>query len=68
MDLNATLAVTALAAGLAALFAWLGARAPNPLKGPRLLPYRFLMALCAAAGLVLAVHLAGLAGLVKKQG
>jgi len=68
MDFDATLALTALALGLTALFAWLGARAPNPLKGPRLLPYRMLMALCAAAALVLATHLAGLAGLVKKQG
>jgi len=68
MDFNVTLALTACAASLAGLFAWLGARAPNPLKGPRLLPYRFLMALCAAAALVLATHLVGLAGLVKKQG
>lgn len=67
MDLPATSALTALALGLAALFAWLGARAPNPLKGPRLLPYRFLMALCAVAALVLLTHLAGLTGLVKKQ-
>lgn len=68
MDLNVTLALIALTLALGVWFARRGARAPNPLKGPRLLPYRLLMALCAAAALVLMTHLAGLVGLVKKLG
>ena len=67
MDLIITLALIAAAAGLAVLFGWLGARPPNPLKGPRLVPYRVLMIVCAAGVLVLLTHLAGLAGIVHNQ-
>jgi len=52
-----------LAAGClaAALFAgWRGARPPDPRRGPRLIPWRFLMALTACCALVLAVHLVNL--------
>jgi len=55
----------ALAAGLAAfalLAGWRGAQPPNPLRGPRLAPWRFLMALAAVGVLVLMVHLVNLAG------
>ena len=63
MELAPTLALAA-ALGLAAVVAgWLGARPPDPLKGPRLVPYRLIM-LLAAAGLVVTVaHLANLLGL-----
>jgi hypothetical protein len=56
---TAILAGAALA--LTLLFGWLGARPPDPLRGPRLVPWRFLM-LLAFLGLVTAlVHLASLA-------
>lgn len=46
-----------------ALFAgWRGARPPDPLRGPRLVPWRFLMTLAACAALVLVVHLVNLLG------
>jgi len=67
MDVIITLLLIAAAVGLAALFGWLGARPPNPLKGPRMVPYRLLMILCAAAVLVLATHLAGVVGIVKQS-
>jgi len=57
-----TLAAAVGAAILAALFGWLGARPPNLQRGPRLLPYRFLMLLGAAAVLIMLVHLVNLAG------
>ncbi len=57
-----TLAATAGAALLAALFGWLGARPPNLQRGPRLVPHRFLMLLCAAGVLILLVHAVNLAG------
>jgi len=48
----------------AALFAgWRGAQPPNPFRGPRLAPWRFLMILAACAAFVLVVHLVNLAGL-----
>ena len=56
------MAVAFAAALLAALFGWLGARKPDPTRGPRLAPYRFLMLLCAAVVLMMAVHLVNLAG------
>ena len=58
-----TLAIAAFAALAALLFGWLGARKPDPMRGPRLAPYRFLMLLFAAVVLMMLVHLANLAGL-----
>ncbi len=45
-----------LGLGLAALGAfagWRGARPPNPMKGPRLVPWRAIMLLCATLALIL---------------
>jgi hypothetical protein len=67
MDATVTSTLIALAIGLAAFFGWLGARPANPLKGPRMVPYRLLMILCAAAVLVLATHLAGAMGVLGRQ-
>ena len=47
---------------MSALFGWLGARKPDPSRGPRLAPYRFLMLLFAAVVLLMVVHLINLAG------
>ena len=62
MSLTITLALLAAALGLTALFGWLGARAPDLHRGPRLLPYRFLMLLAAAGALMMLVHLVNLLG------
>ncbi|MDB5425341.1 MAG: hypothetical protein JWQ29_2757 [Phenylobacterium sp.] len=62
MSLQLTLA---LAAGLLALtvFAgWRGARPPNPLKGPRMIPWRMIMLIAAACTLPMLAHLLNLAG------
>ena len=50
------------AAVIAALFGWLGARKPDPSRGPRLAPYRFLMLAFAAVAVLMVVHLVNLAG------
>jgi len=62
MGLAFTLAMALAAAGLAVVFGWLGARAPDPRRGPRLAPWRLLMALSAVAALIMLVHLANLLG------
>ncbi len=62
MDLTTTLGVAGVAALLGVVFGWLGARAPNLQRGPRLAPYRFLMLLCAATVLLMLVHVVNLAG------
>jgi hypothetical protein len=55
---TALLAASALA--LTVLFGWLGARPANPLRGPRLVPWRFLMLLAFLAMVLALVHLAAL--------
>lgn len=62
LTLPVTLALLALGLGLTLVFGWLGARPPDLKRGPRLLPYRFLMLLAAAWSLLMLVHLANLAG------
>lgn len=62
MGLTRTLWLLGACAALALLAGWRGARPPNPLRGPRLTPWRFLMMLAACAVLVLLVHLVNLLG------
>jgi hypothetical protein len=62
LDMIVTISVAIGAALLAALFGWLGARKPDPARGPRLAPYRFLMRAAAAVVLMMVVHLVNLAG------
>jgi len=63
MDVSTTLATTAAFVGLTALAAWRGARPPDLLKGPRMIPWRMIMVTGAAGALMLLVHLASLLGL-----
>lgn len=62
MDFRTTLSIAIGAAVLTAVFGWLGARRVDPSKAPRLVPFRFLMLLSAAAVLMMLVHLVNLAG------
>lgn len=63
MDWTPTLVALATTISLGALFGWLGARPPNPARGPRLIPYRFLMLLAGAGAVLLMIHVKELAGL-----
>jgi hypothetical protein len=63
MDLPLTLALAAGTLVACLFFGWRGMRPADPLRGPRLIPHRFLMMLSAAVLLLLAVHLANLAGM-----
>ena len=62
MDLNLTLGLTAAFLAVAVFAGWRGARPPDFLKGPRLIPWRFIMVTAAAGLLVLVVHLINLLG------
>ena len=64
MDWSLTLGLMVVFAGAGLVCGWLGARPPNFAKGPRLIPYRFLMLLCAFGFIALAAHALGLAGIV----
>ena len=62
MDMPLTLLIAAAIAALALFAGWRGARPPNPHKGPRLMPWRFIMLLAAACELPMIVHLVNLMG------
>jgi hypothetical protein len=62
MELYTTLGLTVLAAAITALCGWRGALPPDFRKGPRLVPWRFLMVLAASATLILLVHALNLVG------
>jgi hypothetical protein len=62
MDLPLTASVLAATLALAVFAGWRGARPPNPHKGPRLMPWRFIMLMAAALALMLLVHLVNLMG------
>ena len=62
MSLSLTLAIAAGLLALAVFSGWRGARPPNPLKGPRMIPWRFIMVTCAALLLPMVVHILNLVG------
>jgi hypothetical protein len=62
MDMTFTLAVGAAFLALAVFAGWRGARPPNPHKGPRLMPWRFIMLLAAACVVPMIVHAVNLMG------
>jgi hypothetical protein len=67
MDMTLTLAIGAGLLTLAAFAGWRGARPPNPHRGPRLMPWRFIMLAAAACLLPILVHLAALLGPASGQ-
>ncbi|MFZ5721311.1 MAG: hypothetical protein ACOY5Y_17765 [Pseudomonadota bacterium] len=55
MDARTLLGLAAAGCAAAAAFAgWRGARPPNPMKGPRLIPWRAIMVAAATAAILLA--------------
>jgi hypothetical protein len=67
MDLPLT-AILAVVCGLfAAGSGYMGARMPDPRRGPRMVPWRFLMLVAVLAAMLLVVHLLTLLGLKHDQ-
>ncbi len=62
MPLTLTLALLVLSGGMTVFAGWRGAQSPDPLKGPRMVPWRFVMLLSGAVTVLLLIHLAALAG------
>lgn len=62
MDLRLTLILLVASLALTAFAGWRGARPPDLIKGPRMVPWRFLMVLGAALAMLLLIHLATLGG------
>ncbi|HEV2081247.1 MAG TPA: hypothetical protein VGR32_02225 [Brevundimonas sp.] len=61
MSLTLTLILLAVAVPLTAFAGWRGAQAPNVVKGPRMVPWRFVMLVGAALSFMLLIHLARVA-------
>ena len=57
-----TLIIAALAAAAAVASGWAGSRPPDLQRGPRLMPYRFMMLLSAMVVLLMVVHALNLLG------
>jgi hypothetical protein len=68
MTLPITFALFLATAALAGFSAWRGSRPPDLVRGPRMVPWRFVMMLSAAVGLALLVHIANLVGIQTGQG
>jgi hypothetical protein len=62
MGFEITLILTLTALAACAFFGWRGMRPPDPTRGPRLIPHRFLMVLSGAVLLFLVTHLVNLSG------
>ena len=56
MSMTVTLWLLAGLTAFGIFSGWRGAQLPNPHRGPRLVPWRFLMVMCAAADFMLLVH------------
>jgi hypothetical protein len=61
-SLPVTLASAAVGLGLTVLFGWRGAKPPDLRRGPRMVPWRFLMLLAALWVVLMVVHLVNLMG------
>ena len=62
MDLNLTLVLCAVLLIVAAIAGWRGSKPPNVIKGPRMMPWRFIMVTAAAFAMFLIVHIVNLLG------
>ena len=65
VSLSLTLIFLAVGIALTVFAGWRGARPVDLMKGPRMMPWRFLMLLSGAISFLLAVHLAALFGLTQ---
>lgn len=65
MDLTLTLILLAASLALTVFAGWRGAQPPNLIKGPRMVPWRFLMVMGAALVMLLLIHLATLGGMTR---
>ena len=67
MDTPLTAILTVVCLLCAAGSGYMGAKMPDPRRGPRMVPWRFLMLIAVLVGLMLIVHLLTLLGLKHDQ-
>ncbi|HUH23350.1 MAG TPA: hypothetical protein VLZ51_04760 [Brevundimonas sp.] len=62
MSPSLTLVLLAAASTVAVFSGWRGARPPDLMKGPRMMPWRFIMLVAGALAVLLLIHLASTLG------
>lgn len=62
MSPSLTLILLAAASAVAVFSGWRGARPPDLSRGPRMVPWRFIMLAAAALAVLLLIHLASTLG------
>jgi len=67
LDLPLTAILTLVFALFAAVSGYMGAKMPDPKRGPRMVPWRFLMLVGVVAVMFLAAHVLTLLGLKHDQ-
>jgi hypothetical protein len=63
MGLTLTLSLLGACVAVGVFAGWRGARPPDPMRGPRLVPWSLIMTLAACGATVFVVHLVNLLGL-----
>jgi len=66
-DLVPTVILAVVASALAVFCGYMGQRPMNPKKGPRMVPWRFLMLLLVVGAVMLVVHVLNLLGFTTGQ-
>lgn len=67
LTLPVTVILLIVSALITVFFGWMGARPYNPHKGPRMVPWRFLMMIAFTFCLLMIVHLLTVTGLKTDQ-
>ena len=62
MSPSLTLVLLAAVSAVAVFSGWRGARPPDLMKGPRMMPWRFIMLVAGALAVLLLIHLASTLG------
>lgn len=67
MDMSPTLIFLALAVGLTFFAGWRGGRPLDLTRGPRMMPWRFIMLLSGALAALLLIHVTTLLGVSRPR-
>jgi hypothetical protein len=67
LELVPTVILACVTSGLAVFCGYMGQRPMNPKRGPRMVPWRFLMLLFVVAAIMMIVHLLNLLGFATGQ-
>ena len=62
MDIRTALSFAGACAAVGVFAGWRGAQLPDPIKGPRMVPWRFVMVLAATGALLFGLTAAQMAG------